>query len=44
MEAIKELKAMLFELLAELERCEDVEATKTDKGGNHIVLDIQFKH
>ncbi len=37
------LRAWLYETLAELERCEGVEATKTESAGRHLIIDIQFK-
>ena len=37
------LRAWLYQLLAELEMAEEVEATKTELVGKHTVLQIQFK-
>ena len=37
------LRAWLYQLLAELEQAESVEATKSMSSGNHVILDIQFK-
>jgi hypothetical protein len=43
-DTIKVLRAMIYELLAELEKCNEVEAKRVDKGGGHIIIDIQFKY
>jgi hypothetical protein len=41
---IKQLRAWLYELLAQLELCDDVEAERTATNiGTHIQFDIQLK-
>ena len=37
------VRAWLFQLLASLETCEDVEAGKTESAGNKVTIVIQFK-
>lgn len=37
-----DLRSWLFELLAELERVENVDATRTVLTGRHIIIDIKF--
>ena len=38
-----ELRAWIYQLLAELETAEGVEATKTEGIGGDVVIEIQFK-
>ncbi len=38
-----EVRAWLYQLLAELEIMPDVEGHRTELGGNHIIIDLQFK-
>ena len=38
-----EVRAWLYELLAELERVDDVEGVKTEGAGRTVVIELQFK-
>ncbi len=38
-----ELRRWLYELLAELETAEDIEAVRTETAGRRVVIEIQFK-
>lgn len=39
-----EVRAWLFELLAELERCEDCEGSRSTTAGNKVTIEIQLKN
>ena len=41
---IKDLRAWIYEIMAQLEKAEDVEASKSETFGGKITLEIQIKY
>ncbi len=38
-----EVRAWLYQLLAELEMCDDVEGTRNETAGRQVIIKLQFK-